>query len=129
MIVLPSRRPALVVLAVTNLTAAMTWFDDATFRTSPLFATMRTVAPVGVWAAWWAVAAVALLVAAWLRSSTAGIVGLGLSLSVWTAGVTGTLVQHFAGRVHLSPVALALYVWVAAGQAALVFGALWRPRP
>lgn len=121
------RIPGVVALAVTNLVAAWSWFDDASFRTSVLFEPLRNLAPLGVWAVAWTLAGAGLLASVVRRSLTILHLFGGLSFTIWAAVVAGTMVQHVVGTVHLSPIALALYAWLLLGQASMLLAPMWRP--
>ena len=121
------RIPGTLVLAATNLIAAWSWVDDTAFRTSPLFAVARDFAPLPVWVTLWVVSAIGLVVAVVRRSLVVLHVSAALSMAVWSAAVAGIFWATVVHGLSVSPVALALLFWMAAGQFSMFLAPLWRP--
>jgi len=138
------RIPGTLMLALTNLIASMLWFNQTIWNTSPVTQVPRDIAPLWVWTMAWLTSSLGLFFVVWLRMWNKPLIlpkqknpidllfmfhifSL-LSLFVWIVNSVGVLSDKFFGNLTLSPLAIALYVWVTFGQLAMIFGPLMRPR-
>ena len=115
------RIPGTAALSITNLMASGLLLDARVFEVTPYLAFVRTIFPARAWGALFLFSGVTLLVATvtqrlwWLN------VGSVVSLFVWTAVCLASGAAWFTGQIDLSPIAGALYFWMMAGQAAMLF--------
>lgn len=115
------RIPGTLALALTNVMGAGLLVDTRQFDRITVHEISRSFLPAQAWGALFAVAGICLLVAALTRRIGWLNVGSTLSLFAWTAVSLSVLTVLLAGDAALSPVAGALFVWMVAGQAAMLF--------
>jgi hypothetical protein len=128
MIFSPRRIPGTLALALTNLIAAWSWFDDAGFRESSLFRVARDFAPLWVWVAAWTVSAVGLVVACCRRSLLILHLAAGLSMATWGAMVAGIFwAKWFDRSLMVTPIAQSLLAWMVLSQLAMFLAPLLHP--
>lgn len=115
------RVPGTAALSITNLLAAGLLMESSVFETTPFLVFARTISPAWVWGALFLASGVMLFIAALTQRLVWLNVGSVVSLFVWTAICVAGLSAWFTGQVALSPIAGALYFWMMAGQAAMLF--------
>lgn len=115
------RIPGTAALASTNLMASGLLLESSVFSATPYLVYVRTVAPAWMWGVLFLLSGITLLIAALTRRLVWLNVGSVVSLFVWTAVCTAGIAAWITGQVTLSPVAGALYFWMMAGQAAMLF--------
>ena len=115
------RVPGTAALAFTNLMASGLLLESSVFETTPFLVFARTISPAWVWGALFLVSGIVLFIAALTQRLVWLNVGSVVSLFVWTAICLAGIAAWFIGQVALSPIAGALYFWMMAGQAAMLF--------
>lgn len=114
------RIPGTGALAITNLIAADLLFSPAQYEVSPVFTVARMIFPSEVWAFFFGLSGLFLLIAVLTRRWFWLNIGSVMSLFAWTAISVAAFSAWLLDDVQLSPIAGALFFWMIAGQAAML---------
>jgi hypothetical protein len=114
------RIPGTAALTLTNLVAGLIVFNLARFNTEFVLSYLGTWAGPSVWGGVLLTSGLFLAGACVTRRWLLLNVGSVLSLFAWTAAALALLGAWLSDTVQLSPIALGLWVWMVAGQAAML---------
>lgn len=108
-------------LAITNLIAGLLLFYPGNFENSLVNSVAASLAPASIWGGVFTVSGILLISATILRDWRMLNIGSATSLFAWTFVCVSSLVAWYLNDIKLSPIAFALFFWMFAGQAAMLF--------